>query len=160
IPQKTAKPSLLFPDIFPEIMSLLLRGVDVPHRVCGRNFRLARWFLLRSKMRNESRDYAIVSAADPNARRDAGVMFRVGVSIGYVYVVLRIDIHAAWLAKLLPLFQEFSIPSENLDAIVPFVADKQPSLGIHGDGMDTLELAGTRSFFPPRFDKLSILRKL
>src|SRR3990172_2846430 len=137
--------------------------------------------------RYEGFDYSVFGATDSDALRKARVVesnvggssdplytrgarivkralpfpkVRVRIAIGHIHSVLRVDEKAARLPKLFPFLQEFSVLIENLDAIVTAVGDEQPSRGIHGDAMRHVELPGTRSFLPPRFDESPVFRKL
>src|SRR5262249_24838226 len=68
--------------------------------------------------------------------------------------------NAARPAKLFPLFQEFPVLVENLNAAVGAISDEESSPGIDGDGMKAAELTSSRSFLAPGFDEFSIFAKL
>src|SRR5207249_10298586 len=105
------------------------RGVY--HDTFGRAGRL----LHGAKGRDKDGDFAVLDAADANARPDARVILRVRLMIGYVKDIVAVDVDPARPAELLPLCEEFAILVEDLDAIVAAVADEDPSLRIDGDGM-------------------------
>src|SRR5262245_17399559 len=79
------------------------------------------------RVRNEGDAFAVLGAPDTDAALPARVPSRIRLRVGHKNNVLFININPARTAELLPLFEEFSILIEDLDAIIIPVADEEPS---------------------------------
>src|SRR5262249_36885771 len=60
-------------------------------------------------------------------------------------------------SKLLPFRQEVPFLIENLNAVVATIANEDPSLGIHCDGVWSVKLTGSAAFFAPGLNELSFV---
>src|SRR5215475_12965510 len=76
---------------------------------------------------NEGRDLAVAREPDPDAALPARISSRVRLRIGHINDVALINENSARPAELLPLFEEFSILVEDLDAVIIPVADEEPA---------------------------------
>src|SRR5467141_4090453 len=114
------------------------------------------WFRVRNKCRHR----AVFGAPDANAPLKTWVPCAIRFVIGHVNDVILADKNPAGLAELLPLIEKFSILIEDLDPVVSAVGNEQTSFGIESQGVGRLELPGSLSLLPPRFDELPISRKL
>src|SRR5205085_6179519 len=63
-------------------------------------------------------------------------------------------------AELVPLSNECALRVEDLDAVVATVPKKQSAARIHCKRMRAVDLAGSRTFFPPGLDEFAVLGKL
>src|SRR5438046_5197691 len=91
---------------------------------------------------------------------ESRVRLRVGLMVGDVECVIRVDKHAARPAELFPLFEEFSILIEDLDPIVAAVTNKQPAARIHTKVVRRIEVTSRVPLLPPVLDEFAILRNL
>src|SRR5206468_10433902 len=91
---------------------------------------------------------------------ESRVRLRVGLMVGDVECVVRVDEHAARPAELFPLFEEFSILVEALNPIVPAVTNEQPATRIHSQVVRRIEVTRRGTLLPPGLDELAILREL
>src|ERR1700726_4934234 len=67
-----------------------------------------------------------------------------------------IDINTARSAELRPYRQYVAILIEDLDAVIPAIADEQAALGIHRERMWRLELARRAAVHAPLLDELAV----
>src|SRR5437016_8678577 len=91
---------------------------------------------------------------------ESRVRLRVGLMVGDVECVIRVDKHAARPAELFPLFEEFSILIEDLDPIVAAVTNKQTAARIHSQVVRRIEVTRRGTLLPPGLDELAILREI
>ena len=90
---------------------------------------------------DEVLDLAGLGAADANALFPAGLIRSEGFGVGDIHGVVFHDEDAAGASPLRPGVQVFAGLLEDLDAIVPAVADEQASPRIDGDGVRVEKLA-------------------
>src|SRR5689334_21613337 len=83
-----------------------------------------------------------------------------GFGVGAVEVIVSIDIDAAGARELCPLFEELAVLIEDLNAIVPAVADKEASLGIKGERVRHFELARAAAMAAPLLDEFAVFGEL
>src|SRR3954468_1205817 len=102
---------------------------------------------------DEGRYASVAGAADADAFPGSGQLVRAGVGarlrVGDVDRVVLRDGDAARPPELAPFGQEASFLIENLDTVVLPIADEQPALRVHGDGVWLADLARARAFVAP-----------
>src|SRR5262249_47090496 len=90
---------------------------------------------------NEGRHLAILGAADADAGLETRIAGRVRLIVRHVDHVVLVDADVARSAELLPFSDELSGRIEDLNAAVAAVGHENPSLRIHRDSMQLIELA-------------------
>src|ERR1700757_2515616 len=105
--------------------------------------------------RNEGRDPAVLGAADADAGLEARIVVLVRLIVRHVDHVVLVDGDVARPAELLPFSYEFSVRIEDLDAAVAAVGHENPTLGIHRDSVQLVELALPLAVLAPSCDLLA-----
>src|SRR5438046_10577435 len=85
---------------------------------------------------------------------ESRVRLRVGLMVGDVECVIRVDKHAALQAELFPLFEEFSILIEDLDPIVAAGTDKQPAARFHSQVLRRIAVIRRGTLLPQVLDAI------
>src|SRR5438034_4636835 len=129
----------------PEMLGKLSRpdfpAEDIAQRVYGKAFGRAR-ALHVNRIRDAVEDLAGLELADANAAEPAGVRGdAVGFRVGDVDEAIA-QVDAARAAELFPLGDEAAVLLEDLDAVVAAVGNEEQPLGVHGDIVRGLEVAG------------------
>src|SRR6201999_4497810 len=117
------------------------RAIDVPIDISGHPFRCARGGGLLDRIGDERRDRPVTCTADADAAPPAiviaGYGFRLG--IGHVDSVLLVDVDPAGAAELAPDGELPAVLIENHDPVVAAIANEQPPLGVHGQGVRAIQ---------------------
>src|SRR5262245_40014720 len=82
---------------------------------------------VRLRVWYECGDLTVSGASYADAALPAGISPRVRLRVGHINDVVFINENAARPSELLPLFEEFPILIEDLDAIIIPVADEKPA---------------------------------
>src|ERR1700674_1251587 len=105
--------------------------------------------------RNESRDPAVLGAADADAGLEARIVVLVRLIVRHVDHVVFVDGDVARPAELLPFSDEFSVRIKNLEAAVAAIGHENPALEIHRDAVQLVELALPFTVLAPSQDLLT-----
>src|SRR5205823_5201193 len=113
------------------------------------------------RIQDERVDPSGLRVADPDPLLPAGVLHIVGLRVRHVDLILAVERNSARLSELRPRSrQRLPLLIEDLDPVVPAVADENSSPRVDSDGVESMELARRPTGFAPRLDELSVLRAL
>src|ERR1700689_4113397 len=116
--------------------------------------------LIGLNVRNEGVDDPVARAAHADTALPARMMsvaFRLTrLGVGHIQHIVLVDIDAAWPTELRPTRDKSAVLIKDLDAIVAAIADEQPSLRIHCEGVRRFELPRTAAVPTPLLHELSI----